>query len=177
MLTREEILDVERIENAHHKSIQSTFTSRHKGPKARKAWQDATSAWHAQVHPTERLWKPEFYQNLRQSCRQSIDEAILYLEVDPWYFRSGYLKERLIRGLKAAELTDRDCQHLRNIIWNVADGKNRREFRDYCSLACVVGDSTLVRLLEEVSPEKNKAARGKFGYLLHYLGRNTNLLR
>lgn len=175
MLTREAIAEVERIENAHHKAIYTTFVCRNQGPKAWKAWEDATSAWHAQRYPTERLWEDQFLADLRTSARQAIDEAILYLEVDPWYFRSGYLKERLIRGLKAADLTERDRRRLRNVIWNVAGGRNRREFRDYCSLAAVVGDDGLIQLLEDVSPERDRDAKGKFGYLLRYLQQNTKL--
>ncbi|GAA5481801.1 hypothetical protein [Haloferula sargassicola] len=175
MLTREAIAEVERIENAHHKAIHSTCACRNHGPKAWKAWEDAASAWHAQRYATDRLWEDEFLADLRGSDRQAIDEAILFLEVDPWYFRSGYLKERLIRGLKAAQLTERDRKRLRNVIWNVAGGKNRREYRDYCSLAAVVGNCDLVRLLEDVSPERDLDAKGKFGYLLSYLQQNTKL--
>jgi hypothetical protein len=175
MLTREAIAEVERIENAHHKEIHSTFSCRNQGPKAWKAWEDATSAWHAQRYSTDKLWDDAFLADLRVSDRQAIDEAILYLEADPWYFRSGYLKERLIRGLKVAKLTQRDRRRLRNVIWNVAGGRNRREYRDYCSLAAVVGDADLIRLLEEVSPERDQDAKGKFGYLRSYLQQNTKL--
>jgi hypothetical protein len=173
MLTRDDIAQVERIENAHHKAIHSTFACRNQGPKSWKAWEDATSAWHAQRYPTNKLWEDDFLADLRASERKAIEEAILYLEVDPWYFRSGYLKERLIRGLKAANLTERDRRRLRNVIWNVAAGKNRREYRDYCSLAAVVGDADLIRLLEDVSPERDQDAKGKFGYLLRYLQQNS----
>ena len=175
MLTREAIAEVERIENAHHKAIHSTFACRNQGPKAWNAWEDANCAWHAQRYPTDRLWDDEFLADLRASDRQAIEEAILYLEVDPWYFRSGYLKERLIRGLKAANLTERDRRRLRNVIWNVAGGRNRREYRNYCSLAAMVGDADLIRLLDDVSPARDQEAKGKFGYLLSYLQQNTKL--
>lgn len=173
MLRRETIAEVERIENAHHKAIHSTYVCRGQGPKAWKAWEDATSAWHAQRYPTDKLWDDEFLAGLRTSDRQTIEEAILYLEVDPWYFRAGYLKERLIRGLKAANLTERDRMRLRNVIWNVASGKNRREYRNYCSLAKVVGDADLISILEDVSPERDQESKGKFGYLLRHLKQNN----
>lgn len=173
MLTRDAIVQVERIESAHHKAIRLTFECRNRGPKEWKAWKDATSAWHAQRYPTDKLCENAFLADLRASDRQAIEESILYLEVDPWYFRSGYLKERLIRGLKAACLTQPDRMRLRNVILNVAAGKNRREFRDYCSLAAVVGDADLIRLLEDVYPERDQDAKGKFGYLLRYLQQNT----
>ena len=175
MLTRKAIVEVERVENAHHKLIHSTSACRDQEPDAWKEWEESTSAWHAQRYQTDRLWEDGFLADLRGSVRHAIDDAILYLEVDPWYFRSGYLKERLIRGLKAAELTEGDRKRLRNVIWKVAGGRNRREYRDYCSLAAVVGDPGLVQRLEGVSPEQDHEAKGKFGYLLRYLRQNSKL--
>jgi hypothetical protein len=169
MLTREVIAEVERIENAHHKRIQSTSAIRSQGQKERRAWEEAISAWHVQKYPTDKLWSDEFLADLRASKRSAIDETLLYLEVDPWYFRSGYLKARLIRGLKAVNFTERDRRRLWNVVWNVAAGKNRREFRDYCSLAAVFGDVNWIESLEAVSPERDMAANGKFGYLLEFL--------
>lgn len=175
MLTRESIEEVERAENRHHERIHATFSRRTESDRAWKDWEEVASAWHAQRYPTTKMWENGFLTDLRASNRQAIEEAILYLEVDPWYFRSGYLKERLIRGLKAANLTERDRRRLWNVIWNVAGGRNRREFRNFCSLAAVVGDSDMVRLLGEVSPERNNAAKGKFAYLLNYLRQTTKL--
>jgi hypothetical protein len=175
MLTREAINEVQRVENQHHERIHATAARRNESALAWKAWEEAATAWHAQHRATDKLWESGFLADLRASKRPAIEEAILYLEVDPWYFRSGYLKERLIRGLKSAELTERDRRRLWNVVWNAAVGKNRREFRDYCSLAAVVGDADLIRQLEEISPDRDTAAKGKFSYLLDYLRRNTKL--
>jgi hypothetical protein len=169
MLTRQDILEVERSENEHHERIHRTFAARHEGSKAMQAWHDATEAWHARTNPIDRLWEDDFLAALRASHHPSIEDAILYLEVDPWYFRSGYLKERLIRGLKSANLSAKDRRRLWNVVWNVASGKNRREFRNFCSLATIVADDDLLRLLENVSPERDLSAKGKFSYLLAHL--------
>ena len=173
MLTREVISEVERTENRLHQLIHTTFATRDQGPQAWKEWQEAAAAWRAQRYPTDKLWEEGFVADLRASDPSAIEEAILYLEVDPWYFRAGYLKERVIRRLKSANLKPRDRKRLWNVVWNVAAGKNRREFRDYCSLAAAVGDSDLIRQLEAVSPDQDAAAKGKFTYLLAYLRRNT----
>ena len=175
MLTREAINEVERVENLHHKQIHATASRRNESALAWKVWQDTASAWHAQHYPTDKLWEDEFLAELRASKRPAIEDTILYLEVNPWYFRSGYLKERLIRGLKSADLTPRDRRRLWNVVWNAAAGKNRREFRNFCSLATVIGDTDLIRQLEEISPDQDAAAKGKFGYMLAYLRRHTKL--
>ncbi len=172
MLTQEQILEVERIENAHHESIRHTFGARSEGKKEWQAWKEATSAWHSQRYPTDILWEDAFLDRLRASDREAIEDAILFLEIDPWYFRSGYLKERLIRGLKAAELTERDKTRLRYVLWNVARGKNRREFRHYCSLALKILTPEFERILGEIPPEEDMDAKGKFSYLRNYIVRN-----
>jgi hypothetical protein len=172
MLTRQDILEVERTVNELHQRVHRTFAARNEGPKAMQAWHDATSAWHTRKHSTDHLWSDEFLAALRASQRHAIEDAILFLEVDPWYFGSGYLKERLIRGLKSAALTAQDRRRLWNVIWNVTGGRNRREFRRYCALATLVGDSDLIQLLEGVSPERDRAAGGKFRHLLAYLRRH-----
>jgi len=176
MLTREVIAEEERVTNLLHQRIHSTFAKRHESARAWKEWEEATSAWHARRYPTEKLWEAGFLADLRASRRSAIEDAILYLEVDPWYFRSGYLKTRLIRGLKSADLTSRDRRRLVNVVWNVAAGKNRREFRNYCSLAVVIGEADLLQNLEEVPPHRNTAANGKFGYLLNHLRRHAKLM-
>lgn len=98
-----------------------------------------------------------------------MEDSILFLEVDPWFFRSGYLKERLIRGLKAAPRDERDNLRLRNIIWNVANGPNRREFRKYCSLALKVTTKDFEMLIAGVSEAQNRESKGKLGHLKQFL--------
>jgi len=136
-------------------------------------WHEATSAWHAQKYATDFLWSDEFMDDLRKSKPEAIEQAILYLEVDPWYFRSGYLKERLVRKLKAANLSTKNCNRLLKVIWNVARGKNRREFRDYCRLAAVVASEDFRQMLAGVSAENDTEAKGKFTYLRMHLDRHT----
>lgn len=172
MLTPGVIREVERTENQHHKRIHAAVACRHQGKKGYQAWQEATSAWHAQRYPTDYLWSDEFMVKLRGSEPDAVEDAIVFLEVDPWYFRSGYLKERLIRGLKAATLTNREVLRLQNVIWNVAAGKNRREFSNYCSLAISIATDDFNRRLANVSPEADRMAFGKFGYLRSHLERH-----
>lgn len=172
-LSRELISEAERIKGSLYKRIGTTFAKRNQSPKDRKEWSDAADAWHSHIHPIDKLWQTHFMADLRDSVPYAVEEAILYLEVDPWYHRSGYLKERLIRGLKAATLKNSERTRLLNVCWNAAAGKNRREFRNYCSLASVVGGSDLIELLESVSEDRDREAKGKFSFMLNYLRHKT----
>ena len=71
-----------------------------------------------------------------------IESAVVFLEVDPFFFRSGYIKEGLWERLRWAPL-DGDQKHSlpQVILQRIPDPKNRREFRRYCLLAPFVTDA------------------------------------
>lgn len=68
-----------------------------------------------------------------------------FLDADPWFFRSGYAKARLVRYLKNVELTHDQAALLREILVQVVESRDREKFEDYCKLARKV-DSPSLRL-------------------------------
>ena len=116
---------------------------------------------HSQDRPptSDDLSTQSFLERLRSGDRQAVERAIQYLEEDPWMHRSGYLKERLIRGLKRATRTHRDDIRLQRVVWNVANGPFRREFRDYCSLAAAVATKEFLRWISEIDALEGNALR------------------
>ena len=169
MLTREQIIEAERRAKELHSRVKETFTERSREPAAESNWRDACAVWHSSEFATDILWSDGFMARLRDSQREAVSDAILFLEVDPWYFRSGYLKARLIRGLKRAKLTERDKLRLRNVIWNVARGRNRPEFRKYCALAVRIRTREFEDALLSAAAHEKLKANGKLGYLAKYL--------
>lgn len=169
VLTREIILEVERKMNELHRRVHETHAVRHRGKTGFQDWEVACREWHAFRPATAGLWLPGFRQSVRAGDAIAMEEAILFLEVDPWFFGSGYLKERLIRWLKAAPLGERECVRLRNVVWNVARGRNRREFRNFCWLGARVSSPDFLAHLEQVSHEENLSSRGKLHSLRDHL--------
>jgi len=74
-------------------------------------------------------------QLLRARDPQAVEMAVRFLESDPWFFRSGYIKEELLEHLRRAVLTDDQQERLRTVILDRIEGAGRREFRRYCLLA------------------------------------------
>ena len=163
------------MRKAQNERIHQTFAARAKDPAANAAWEEACHVWHGTRLPADYLWSGEFGQRVRSGDREAVKDAVLFLEVDPWYFRSGYLKERLIDGLKRAPLTEHDRERLRQVILNVAHGRNRREFRYYCRLAAVVENAEFRRALEREAEKGGPSALGKLAYLLSYLRQHSKL--
>jgi hypothetical protein len=66
----------------------------------------------------------------------AIESAVAFLEVDPFFFRSGYIKEDLLEHLRWAPLDQDQKRRLQQVILaRIRDPKTRREFRRYCRLA------------------------------------------
>jgi hypothetical protein len=106
---------------------------------------------------------------IRSGDREAVNDALLFLEVDPWYFRSGYLKEKLIDSLKQAPITEDDRARIQGIIVSAAAGRNRREFKRFCRLATRVTSCQFEHQIEQLAKERDPESSGKFGYLLRYL--------
>ena len=69
-----------------------------------------------------------------------LDLVLGFLEADPLFFRSGYMKEGALRALKRVALEPQDVDRLRLILVSALHRPARREFRDYCWLAAALAD-------------------------------------
>ena len=65
----------------------------------------------------------------------AVEEAIRYLENDPWEFRSGYAKATLLRRLKHIELAEADKSRLGAVLIRYVDIGWRWDFEEACTLA------------------------------------------
>jgi hypothetical protein len=88
------------------------------------------------------------YQNLKEGNPASLETAVRFLEADPWFDRSGYIKADLIRHISRIEIPQAIAERLRRVVLATVDRRDRREFRQYCRLARKVD---LPELREELS--------------------------
>jgi hypothetical protein len=65
---------------------------------------------------------------------------VAFLEVDPIFFRSGYIKADILRRLKRSPLSADQKARLRVMILGRVEGSDTREFRHYCQLARTIAD-------------------------------------
>ncbi len=177
MLTRDLIERQARQTNQQMARIQATVARREKSQQDWQNWKDACHVWHASENASFALWPLEARDKMRAGDRETIEDALLFLEVDPWFFRSGYLKERVIRHLKSAPLAEIDKSRLRNAIFAVAIGRNRREWRDYCRLALALWTPAWEKSLREQQQARKAAGWNKLSYLLRFFDEHRDKLR
>lgn len=127
---------------AAHAAVTQAFRARlhHTRPAD---YQALLTEMHAKTNAALPESDPQFLRRLAKGDARAVDEAIAFLEADPWFFRSGYQKERLIRHLKRLPLRGGQRARLGEIVIAAIDGRDRREFRHYCRLACAVWSTHL----------------------------------
>jgi hypothetical protein len=86
--------------------IRETLASRDKSPKAREEWRRACATFHAHY---DELAFPGGYtgalDRLVAGDPQTMEAAICFLELRPYFYRSGYMFDALIRKAKHAPLS------------------------------------------------------------------------
>jgi hypothetical protein len=67
-------------------------------------------------------WVAGLGRRLAAGQPAAVDEAIAFLELDPYFFRSGYARERVARRLAHAELTPVQKARVRAVVLSTVDG-------------------------------------------------------
>lgn len=83
-------------------------------------------------------------ERLAERDPQIVELVIQFLEFDPRFFRSGYIKEKFLRRLKRCDLTDAQRRRLANMILRSVDSGGRREFKGFSRLAVAAQSPMLV---------------------------------
>lgn len=116
--------------------IETAFTHRDLDGAHRSLWIEACRSFHASFDP---LAFPGGLDReltlLKTGDQEAVEMAIRFLEADPWFFRSGYIKEELLRRLCHADLANAQKDRLRVVIFARIDNGAGREFRKYAQLA------------------------------------------
>ncbi len=139
-----------------HAQVHQTLLHRDRDAKSRSEWELACTAFHSYVsrmdYHIERACK-----NVRYNEKQLLEFVVCFLEVDPWFYRSGYLKEVFLTRLKRSDLNDAIKERLRIVLAGSVHRRGTREFKYYCRLAAVIGDEGLVSALEKASESADGA--------------------
>lgn len=136
------------------------------------AWKSAIARFLAATNATypPRFW--DDYAELKGGNVAGLESAVSFLEADPMFFRSGYVKADLIRFINRVALTRRQVKRLQRVAIDIVDKRSTNEFRRYCRLAVKVNGPLLrVELDSRLQhPDPNIARRAK--WMMAYLRRS-----
>ena len=92
-------------------------------------------------------WVAELGVRLERAEPAAIEEALTFLERDPYFFRSGYARERVARRLARVELSAAQKARARALVLSSVDGQRHCPFPGVGRLAKAAADNRLRREL------------------------------
>lgn len=111
--------------------------------------------------------------DVRKANRESIDEAIAWLLLDPFCLWSGYLKRDLMRALAQQKLSTRQAESVRKMLLEILPRGRRQEFRDACRLARAVNNEAFRSQLAEVENGSEAGTAQRARWMLEGCQRET----
>ena len=110
-----------------HERMHVTFMLRDTSPEARAEWSRACSDFQRQY---DALAFPGGYSAALEAIPtgngRAIEDALAFLEVRPYFFRSQYIGTKLTRLLKHAPLTTRQLERLQRVLESEKQRKKRK---------------------------------------------------
>ena len=123
----------------------------------------------------EAAYPPGFwddFQCLTRGEAKGMESAVRFLEADPYFFRSGYIKSRLIRCIKRPMLTPEYARRLQQVVLAVVEKRDDRDFRAFCRLAHKVGAPALREQLTQRLTNDDPNVRRRARWVLEALEQN-----
>ena len=157
-----------------HQAIHRTHRVRSLSKANAAAWKQACDAFHSNY---DRLAFPggltRAYDLLKKPDGDIIEAAIAFLEADPYFFRSGYVKADLARAVSKFPLAPGQQARLRQVIVDRIKGPTRREFRRYCNLAPHVSTSAFEQEVAELANAPDQVTARNAAWVLEALRRGV----
>jgi hypothetical protein len=157
-----------------HRAVHTTFAQlrrrEDRNDPATVAWLTAIARFREAV---EAAYPPGFWDDvarLEKGDVEALETAIQFLEADPYFDRSGYVKADLLRLIKRLPLTSEQAERLRAVVIDAVERRGGREFRAYCRLARRLDGPELREALSRQATSGDSDIRRRAGWMLHVLG-------
>lgn len=120
------------LENAEeirrlHARINETYRNRGKAPGATELWSRACEEFHARY---DGLAFPGGYdtalERIKNGDAEAIESALCFIEIRPYFFRSGYMYKIFMRKLKRAPLSDKQSKRFATVVQAYEEWRQKR---------------------------------------------------
>lgn len=110
-----------------HGRIHETYRDRGKFPGATELWKQACAEFHARY---DALAFPGGYDSALQRIAggdaEAIEAALCFVEIRPYFFRSGYMFKTLMRKLKRAPLSEKQSERFAIVVQAYEEWRQKR---------------------------------------------------
>lgn len=148
-----------------HKNVHVTFGNRDKDIES---WHKACVEFHSHESAITSMIN-RVYDEKKFSDQELVEFAISFLEIDPMYFRSGYIKETILTKLKRSILKKNQRDRVINILIDAVRNRGYREYRYYCRVAKVMNSQFLINTLTGILASEPLSKRSRAKMMLDYI--------
>ena len=106
---------------------------------------------------------------------EAIEVAVQFLEEDPWFHRSGYIKEEIVRRLKKAPLKPEQRSRLAAVVAASVCRGPRRIAQHVARLAPIVASPAFVRNMETQAKSDDPELRRRAEHVISVLCRQAEI--
>jgi hypothetical protein len=155
-----------------HEDIHFHFDRKALGNQHARLWREACARFHSYqsaLYP----WIETVEKGDHLLDGDTREFVLTFLEIDPRFFRSGYIKETLLKRLKSATLMKKERDRVNAVLLDAVRRRGGREFRRYCQLAAKFGSEALRDDVAELKGAADNAVAGRATMMLRYLQETT----
>ena len=159
------IRDHEKTINELHTAVHTTFKNKSKNPLE---WKMACEKFHGHTSSLQ-MYFQKIYDAKNFNDAELLEFVVCFLEIDPFFFRSGYLKEIMLRKLKRTPLDANNSLRMKKVMIDAVMHRGHREFRDYCKLSAFIYDAELLEHLSKLLKTGNEKQKSRAKCMLDFL--------
>jgi hypothetical protein len=111
-----------------HSRIHETYKRRDESEQALREWQNACDEFHARYGQLclPGGWDERFFERILSGDGTAVELALCFLEVRPYFFRSGYLWKNILQKCKRAPMADEQAERFRTLLASYNKWKQER---------------------------------------------------
>lgn len=151
------ILEESKTISELNADIHRTFLNR---DKDRETWSRACAKFHEYV-PKFNCYLENIYGKDKLDDQEAIEFSLVFLEKDPKFFRSGYIKEEILTRIKRSELSDKQHRRLLAILLDAINRRGSKEFKYYCRVAGFIADLEFIQTLNHIAATSSGDRKGR----------------
>lgn len=176
MIDARVIHETEAEMNRLHAACHAAAARQRSSAVSRQEDRRAAEEFRNYQSPLWGLWSAQAQRDIVDSSGPWRDAAILYLQISPRFFRSGYLRDVVCTRIKQAELRHQERKDIQEaLLRSIVRRPSTGSFRYDCRLAIKVADSDFLQELRSLCGSRNPWSSGRASHMEQAILRHAKL--
>jgi hypothetical protein len=176
MIDARVIHETEAEMNRLHAACRAAAARQRSSAASRQEHRRAADEFRNYQSPLWGLWSAQAQRDIVDSSGPWRDTAILYLQISPRFFRSGYLRDVVCTRIKQAKLRRQECKDIQaELLRSIVRSPSTGSFRYDCRLAIKVADRDFLQELRSLCGNRNPWISGRASHMEQAILRHAQL--